>query len=362
MVLFYKKGLLAFCLPKQPTKEALNMHVLNIHGVNDVRLDKAERPTPGPADVIVRIRACGICGSDLSYIKIGGINRRPGGVTPIGHEAAGDVIAVGADVMGVSVGQRVVVNPMNTPSYVGSGGPEGAFTEELLVRGAKGGHNLLPMPDGLPYEIAAMAEPLSVSLHGVNRAEAKPGDKVVVFGCGPIGLGMVLWLVDRGVADVVAVDPAHERLDHAKALGATALINPKRDDLRTRLAELHGTARVFSREAVGTDVFIDAAGAPDLISTVVRMAKHRSRLVVSAAYMQPVSLDIGAMLTTEMTITTAVGYPTEMPEVLAALPRLRNKLEPLITHRYPFSDVIAALGVAGTAQSAKVMISMEEHA
>ena len=177
---------------------------------------------------------------------------------------------------------------MNTPSYIGSGGPEGAFTEELLVRDARVGDSLLPIPKDLPYEVAALTEPLSVALHGVNRAQAKPGDKVVVFGCGPIGLGMVLWLKDRGVEDVVALDLAPERLERARALGARAVINPAKEDVRARLRELHGPARVFSREAVGSDAYIDAAGAPNILSDVVNMAKPHARMVVTAAYMKPV--------------------------------------------------------------------------
>ena len=169
------------------------MRLLNIHGVNDVRLDTYEPPQPGSKDVLVKVKACGICGSDLSYIKIGGIMRQPGQTTPLGHEAAGEIIQVGDDVANVHVGQRVIINPMQTPSYIGSGGPEGAFTEQLLVRDARLGDSLLPIPDDLPYDIAALTEPLAVALHGVNRAQVKPGDKVVVFGCGPIGLGMVLW-------------------------------------------------------------------------------------------------------------------------------------------------------------------------
>ena len=333
--------------------------VLNIHGVNDVRLDPTDAPRPGSADVVVKVKACGVCGSDLTYIKIGGIHRKPGGVTPIGHEAAGEVITVGANVKGVTVGQRVVINPMMTPSYIGSGGPEGAFTEELLVRDARVGDSLLPIPDDLPYELAALSEPLAVALHGVNRAQAKAGDKVVVFGCGPIGLGMVLWLVDRGVEDVVALDLAPERLERAKALGARAVINPTTENVRSRLLELHGSARVFSREAVGTDAYIDAAGAPNILSDVIGMAKYQSRLVVTAAYMKPVQIDLGAMLTTEMTITTAVGYPDEMPDVVAALPRLRDKARSLISHRFPFDQIIDAIGVAGTPASAKVMVQFE---
>jgi (R,R)-butanediol dehydrogenase / meso-butanediol dehydrogenase / diacetyl reductase len=334
--------------------------VLNIHDVNDVRLDPADSPKAGDKDVVIRVKACGICGSDLSYIKIGGIMRKPGGVTPIGHEAAGEVAAVGSAVKGVKVGQHVVINPMNTPSFIGSGGPEGAFTEELLVQDARVGDSLLPIPDDLPFEIAALTEPLAVALHGVNRSQAKPGDKVVVFGCGPIGLGMVLWLVDRGVKDVVALDLAPERLERAKALGASAVVNPAKEDLRARLLDLHGKTRILNRDAVGTDAFIDAAGAPNILNDVVKMAKFQSRMVVTAAYMKPVTLDLGAMLTTEMTITTAVGYPDEMPDVVAALPRLRDKLSTLISHRYPFNSVIEALGVAGTSASAKVMINFED--
>jgi threonine dehydrogenase-like Zn-dependent dehydrogenase len=123
--------------------------------------------------------------------------------------------------------------------------------------------------------------------------------------------------------------------------------------------QLHGEARVLNRDAVGTDAYIDAAGAPNILADVVGMAKFQSRLVVTAAYMKPVEINLGAMLTTEMTITTAVGYPTEMPEVIAAMPRLRDKIRSLISHRFPFDSVIHALEVAGTPQSAKVMIEFE---
>lgn len=334
------------------------MHILNIHEVNDVRLDPKDKPVAGDKDVVIKVKACGICGSDLTYIKYGGIMRKPGGVTPIGHEAAGEVLAVGKDVEGVSVGQRVAINPMNTPSNIGSGGPEGAFTEELLVADARIGDNLLPIADDVPFDIAAMTEPLSVALHGVNRGQVKAGDKVAVFGCGPIGLGMVLWLVDRG-AHVVALDLAPERLERAVALGANAVINPATENVRERLVELHGTGRVLNRDAVGTDVFIDAAGAPNILSDVIGMAKFQSRMVITAAHMKPVEINLGAMLTTEMTITTAVGYPDEMPEVVAALPRLKDKIASLISHRLPLEQVIEGLKIAATPQSAKVMIEMD---
>jgi (R,R)-butanediol dehydrogenase/meso-butanediol dehydrogenase/diacetyl reductase len=333
------------------------VRVLTIHGVNDVRLDPIEAPRPGSKDAVIRVKACGICGSDLTYIKIGGIP--PGHTTPIGHEAAGEVVSVGADVQGVSAGDRVAINPMNTPSFIGSGGPEGAFTEELLVRDARLGDNLLPIADDLPYEVAALTEPLSVALHTVNRTQAKPGEKAAVFGCGPIGLGIVLWLVDRGVTDVVALDLVPERLERALALGARAVIDPGKEDVRTRLTELHGTVPRRIGEGVGTHVYIDAAGAPNILNDVIGMSKERARLVVTAVYMQPVALDLTSMLMTEVTMTTSMGYPTEMPEVVAALPRIREKAASMISHRMPFDQVIEALDVAADPESAKVMIDFE---
>jgi len=332
--------------------------VLNIHEVNDIRLDTVPSPEPGDYDVVVNVKSCGVCGSDLTYIKVGGIHRQPGGVTPIGHEAAGEVAQVGSYVQGISAGQRVIINPMMTPSAVGSGGPEGAFADQVMVSQAQLGANLLAIPEGISYEVAALAEPLAVALHGVNRSEAKKGDKVVVFGCGPIGLGMVLWLLDRGVTDVVALDLSEERLARARDLGAQAAFNPMEVDLPTELKRLHGTGKVFSRETVGTDAYIDAAGAPNILSDVIGMAKYQSRLVVTAAYMQPVEIPLGTMLTTEMTITTAVGYPTEMKDVVAAMPRLQAKLEPMISHRFELDEVIAAIDTARSPASAKVMVNI----
>ena len=327
--------------------------LLVIHGVGDVRLDPYERPAPGPRDVVVRMKACGICGSDLSYIKLGGIPT-PGTKTALGHEGAGEVMLVGSEVSGLEVGQGVIVNPMNTPSYVGSGGPEGAFTEELLIREGRLGDNLLPIPPGIDFAVAAMCEPLSVALHGVNRAQAKAGDKLVVFGCGPIGLGMVLWAVDRG-CDVIALDLAEERLERARALGART-INPGSEDAALRIKALHGTVTVFGREKSQTDAYIDAAGAPMILAQVVSLAKTHARHVITAAYMVPIELPAGPMLTTEMTITSAVGYPTEMPEVIAAMPRLKDKIAAMISHTLPFDRVIEGLAIAATPQSAKVMI------
>jgi len=249
---------------------------------------------------------------------------------------------------------------METPSNIGSGGPEGGFTEELLVRDAKLGASILRIPEGVSFEVASMCEPLAVAMHSVNRAQVSPGDKVVVFGCGPIGLGIVMWLIDRGITDVIALNLVPERLERALALGAKAALDPTQIDLRTELAKLHGEVPSYARVGVGTDAYIDAAGAPNILSEVVQIAKFHSRVVITAAVMTPIELSVGRMLTSEMTITTSLGYPTEMPEVCAAMPRLKDKIASFISHRLPLNDVMEGLSISATPQSCKVMININE--
>jgi threonine dehydrogenase-like Zn-dependent dehydrogenase len=123
---------------------------------------------------------------------------------------------------------------------------------------------------------------------------------------------------------------------------------------------LHGSHQYFGREVANTNAYIDAAGGPNILSDVIGMVRYQGRMVITAAYMKPVSLNLGAMLTTEIELTTAVGYPTEMPEVVAALPRLKGKLARLISHRFAFDDVLKGFEVAATPQSAKVMIQFED--
>jgi len=330
------------------------MRQINIHGVNDLRMDEAPEPAPGPRDVVLKISACGICGTDLSVAKSGGM----GGGNPmaLGHEAAGVVVAVGADVVGVNPGQRMVINPMSTEAVIGNGGPEGAFCDYLLVREAELGRSLFEIPEGMSPSMAALVEPLSVARHGVNRTEAKAGDKVVVFGAGPIGLGAVVWFRRRGVSKLVVVDLNEARLERAKALGATDVIVAGRGDLGAQVREICGTSHILGGEAADVDAYLDCAGAPSIVSDVVDMAKWRAKLVVIAVHHGPVQIDFGKMLRSELSVTTSIGYPTEMVEVMAELPELSREAEVMISHRFGFDDFFEAFEVARSADCAKVMV------
>lgn len=334
------------------------MRAVNIHGPNDVRVDEVAKPDLGPRDVLLKIDACGICGSDLTFAKHG-FQREGGKPWPLGHEAAGTVVAAGAEVKGIAPGLRAVINPMGAyDNIIGNGGSEGAFADYLLIRNAGLHTHLLPLPEGMSAERAALVEPLAVALHGVNQANVNAASKVAVFGAGPIGLGAVFWLKRRGVKSIVSIDLSEERLKLARALGATATINPTTTDVHAALTELHGTSTpVLGKPTTGTDVYIDMAGSTVGLQAILDAARFQARIVVTAAYALPVSLDLQTMLLKELTLQMSVGYPTELPEVLATLAEVDDKdIAPYVTHRFAFDEFAAAMEVAKSTGSGKVMV------
>lgn len=334
------------------------MKLVRIHGERQLSVDEVAAPEPGPNDVVVRMKACGICGSDVHFYRAGFL--RPGGEPfPLGHEGAGVIEAMGSDVKGYTVGQRVFINSVyDDGEVIGNGGREGMFGDLILVRNAKPGVQLYPIPEGLSYAHAAIAEPFAVALHGVNRGEVNPGTRAAVFGAGPIGLAGIVWLKRRGVASVVSVDISDERLAYARELGADATINPKTENLFDRLRELHGDGGdVMAEPTVGTDVFFDMAGGPTVISDIFKVAKMHSRLVITAVYPKPISFDLIGILMKELHITTAGGYPTELIDSLTEMPEIEAALrERYITHSFPFDRFEEAFEVAQRPDSGKVMI------
>lgn len=318
-------------------------------------------PSFGPADVLVRMRACGICGSDGLYISVGGIPPRQG-ATPLGHEPAGEVVGVGADATGVEVGDHVVLNPMASgDGIIGSGGAQGGLSELVVLRDAQVGVHLVTIPKHIPFEVAALNEPMAVATHAVNRLEPRPGQTAVIFGAGPIGLGAAIDLKLRGAGHLVVVDVVPNRLDKALKVGADAVINSAEEDVAARLLELHGEApRYFGRAGKpATDLYLDAAGAPAVIDTVLGAARHGARLSIVAVHKKPVSVDFGALLTSEITIALAMGYPTEIFEVTKDLVEHWEKYALIVSDVLPYDEVDRALTLAATPGAAeKVVVTL----
>jgi 2-desacetyl-2-hydroxyethyl bacteriochlorophyllide A dehydrogenase len=318
-----------------------------------------QRPIPdlGSMDALIRVEACGICGSDLGYLAAGGLPISSGQPLAIGHELAGIVEAVGTEVSGITPGDRVTVNP--DINMIGAGSPEAGFSDWLVVHDVRAGANVLLVPHRLSAEVAALTEPLAVGLHGVNQARITATSKVVVFGVGMIGLGAVIGLHRRGVRDIVAVDLNDVRLELARRYGAGTTVNPAREDLVEVLAATHGAGQRYGWRVVGTDAFIDTAGSAVLVHNALAVAKAHARLVVVALHKKPVPLDLLMLMGKELEIVGSCAYPQEeFAEVLHALAAGEFDPSALITHRFPFDRVTDAFNCARAGGDAiKVMVT-----
>ncbi len=334
---------------------------VRVHGPGDVRVDDVPAPAPGPRDVVVRVAACGLCGSDLSYIRMGGLAGPTGTPMCLGHEMAGVVDWVGSEVSGSRVGDRVVVQPgTDELGRIGNGAPEGGLTPLLLVTEADRGR-LHPVPDHLSLDVAAFAEPLAVGMHAADQADVRPGDGVAVFGCGPVGLAAVATLVDRGHERVVAIDPSPTRRSLALGIGAQAALDPTATDVWEALAEAHGTSPFLFGPTPATAAFIEASGSAGVIGEVLDRGAVGARLSVVALHYAPVPTNFLMVLMKQFTIRGSMEYPTRFADAVDLL--ARRDLSPIITHRYPLERFDEALAVVdGTKDCGKVLVTVGDAA
>jgi len=333
------------------------MAAVRVHGRGLVRTDAVPVPAPGPNDVLVRVAACGLCGSDITYIAAGGVAFEAEEPFGLGHELSGTVLAVGDQGRDIQPGMRVVVNPMGDGNAIGNGAPDGGFAPYLLIPNATLGSSILPIPDSMSFERAALAEPLSVALHAVRRSGATTASKVAIFGAGPIGLGILMFLKRQGVTDIAVVDRSPSRLERARALGAAHLVDASGGDPAAALGDAHGRGELFGWPTVGTDLYFEASGAAPVLPAIVGMAPFHARVVVVAVHKEPVAINWQMALGKEMTFTTSMAYPDEFPAVLSALADPAFETEPFVSHRFSLDRFDEALTTArDPMQSAKVLI------
>lgn len=314
-----------------------------LHGAGDLRLDEVPAPHAGDRDVVLQVKAAGICGTDLGFYAGGFPTGAP---VPLGHELAGVIVEAGKEVTGYKVGDRVVLNPL--VNMVGNGGPEGGFAERLLIRDvAAQPASLIPIPDAMSFEAGALAEPLAVSLHAANRSQVEPGARAAIFGAGPIGLGLVVALRARGVDDIVVFDLSPFRRERAMELGARAAFDPRDKAPVDVLKELHGIELFFGVIPVaGTDVFFEASGAPHIVPEIVGYGKLGSTIVLVANHKKPVEIDLAALGSKEMSIIASMGYPSELTDAVAMLAQMDVPVDALVSHRFPGEDLLEAFAMA----------------
>ncbi|MBK1813646.1 galactitol-1-phosphate 5-dehydrogenase [Clostridium sp. YIM B02505] len=250
-----------------------------IHGIGDIRFEMIDIPKIGENDVLVKVKYAGICGSDLPRAMVSGARKYP---LVLGHEFCGEIAEIGTAVNGFKVGDRVAVAPLipcGQCEYCKAGnyglcedyniigtGSDGAFAEYTKVPK----EHILKISDELDFETAAGIEPATIGYHGLEKAEIKPGDTVVVMGCGPIGQFTIQWAKIFGASKIIAVDIFAEKLELSKQLGADITVNSKECDAVQTILEL---------TKGGADVVAETAGSKFTQEQAILVAKKKGRIV-----------------------------------------------------------------------------------
>ncbi len=305
------------------------------HGPRDVRVEEVETPTLLPGDVLIRIRACGICGSDLHAYKHGlfpelGVPAGPG--RTLGHEFSGDVVEINGEAKGLHVGDRV--------TCVSFGG-----NAEYLRMPAIATPAIFHIPSNVSYEEAATNEPLANSVHAVGLAGPEAGNTVVVIGAGIIGLGVVQVLrAVTATKTIIVVDVSERRLAMARHLGADAVINAAVDDPCRKVLELTGSTPVSFTDVPsgGIDVVFDCAGVsreaagPPTLQQALMMVRETGKVVLVAVSERP--FEIEANLIMRKGLKVFGSWAWSLDEFAQALDLMRTgkvDRKPLVTHEFP---------------------------
>jgi 2-desacetyl-2-hydroxyethyl bacteriochlorophyllide A dehydrogenase len=304
------------------------------HGPRDVRVEEVPAPVMLDGDVLIRIRACGICGSDLHTYKHGlfldlGVPINSGRV--MGHEFSGDIEEIRGQVAGLKVGDRVIAVNM------------GANAEYIRIPAPMTG-TILKVPPGVSHEEAATNEPLANSVHAVGLAGPVDGQTAVVIGAGIIGLGVVQVLKALHSVRTIVVDLSDKRLAMATQLGADVVINAAREDPYQKVIELTGaTPMAFVPfPAGGVDMVFDCAGVShehegrSSLEQALLMIKENGTVVLVAVSEKPFELDFNAIMRKGVKLFGSWAWSLE--EFVQALELMRSgkvDRKPLISHQFP---------------------------
>jgi L-idonate 5-dehydrogenase len=331
------------------------MKAVIIHSAHDLRIGEAEIPAIGPHDVQVRIRAGGICGSDLHYYQHGGFGairiREP--LIP-GHEIAGEVMQVGAAVTTVKPGDRVAVNPSRACGHCAfclDGRPrhctdmrfygsamrvphvQGGFREVLVCTEAQA----VKLPEGLSVQHAAFAEPLSVCLHAAVQAGPLLGKRVLVTGTGPIGALAILVARHAGAREIVTTDLAEAPLAIARRIGADLAINMKNEP--DGLDRFHADKGYF-------DVVFEASGSGAALASAFNVARPGA-VVVQLGLGGDVTLPMNTLVAKEIQLRGTFRFDAEFDWAVAFIGSGAIDVTPLLTEVIPLDDAVRAFDLAG---------------
>ncbi len=281
-----------------------------LYGAGDIRVEEVPEPQVGYKEAKIRVKYCGICGSDLHEFIHGAFP-----ASPFGHETVGEIVELGSDTEGFSVGERVMST--NRDGYA-----EFQVTSE---------DRLLKLPEDMPWKRAAVLEVLAGSAYAIQRGNIKPDDTVLIAGAGPVGLTLLLGVQTVGVRTVYMTDVSAARRAKAEELGATAVLNPMEVKVPSAIRELTG--------GQGVDVAIEAVGIEATLKDCLASTRYRGTVVVQGIFTGRASVHMLAFVSKEMTM---VGGNSTNPSL--ALEWTINKgleLERIVTSVIPLEEIQA---------------------
>jgi len=323
-----------------------------LYGYNDVRVVERDIPSPSDDEVLIRVKACGVCAGDIKIITRGMPKQPPFGEFIIGHEYAGEIIEVGRNVDEFKVGDRVTVEV-----HKGCGRCKnclmGMYTMCLNYGNIQKGHRAngfttnggfaeyvvnhvttcVKIPPGIDYDEATTITTAGTSLYAIDMAGGYiPGDNVLVMGPGPIGLMAVQCSKALGAGRVILTGTRNERLILGKNLGADYTINIKKEDPVNKSRELTG--------GYGADLTLVAAGSPDSLDSAIKMTRKGGNIVLLAHFNEPVNVEIGLAVMNGINIYTVRGEGRlSVHRAMSLMEEGKISGKPLITHRFTLDEI-----------------------
>ncbi|OIH85278.1 NAD(P)-dependent alcohol dehydrogenase [Arthrobacter sp. UCD-GKA] len=325
---------------ENPKSENPMMRVSLLDAAGSVRLAECPIPVPGHGEVLVRVAAVGICGSDTHYFEHGRIGpfivEEP---LVLGHEASGRIVAVGAGVSDHRIGERISIEPQAPcrrcrqcksgqynlcpeMAFFATPPVDGAFAEYVVI-GEDFAHTV---PESISDAAAALIEPLSVGIWACQKGEVQAGSRVLVTGAGPIGVIAAQVARAFGASEVHITDVSAERLDVALLHGAT-----------------HAHHAGDRLEGLDVDVFIDAAGAEAAIRSGISAVRPAGTVVLVGLGSDDVSIPVGLIRNREIKMTGVFRYANTWPLAIRLLAEDRIDLDSLVTDSFGLEDVEKAL-------------------
>ncbi|MGC8971346.1 MAG: NAD(P)-dependent alcohol dehydrogenase [bacterium] len=324
------------------------MRVAVLEMAKKISIEEREIPKPKDDEVLVRIKSVGVCGSDIHYYNEGRIGsfivEKP---LVLGHECAGEIVEVGPKVKSLKVGDRVALEPgipCRKCNYCKTGRynlcPDVVFMATPPVDGAFAEYVVHPedfafkLPDNVSYDEGALIEPLSVGIYSSERAKIRPGDTVLIFGAGPIGLVTLQAAKSYGAENVIVVDINDFRLSKAKEIGADFVINSK-------------TERIEDYVKDGVDVVFDASGNSSVIRESTRFAKRGGKIVfIGLASEDYIGLNINEITSKELDLLGIFRYANVYKKAVDLVAKGKINLKTLVTHHFPLEQTQEALEFA----------------